>query len=371
MTKNEFKERLTDSLTLLQVPGIGKGRYNRLIQKFGSPSAALSASVQELEAVPSLSHALATAIKQQADPETARATAARIIQLGWEVLFPNTVEYPVFLARIPDPPPILFRMGDPIHEDDKLVAIVGTRHPSERGKLFTAKLAGDLARAGITVVSGMAEGIDSAAHAGALDAGGKTIAIWGTSLDIVYPPTNKKLAERIGKQGAIYSEYPPGTNPDKGYFPERNRIISGLSEAVIVIEAGTKSGALITADLAIEQGRELFAVPGPPDALTSIGTNSLIKKGARLLTGIQDLFDDLPRLAGKVSAKRFQALPDLTDMERKMITLLAEGPVQIDILSRSANLTISEVLEYMLALELKGVVQELSGKRFMLSELTV
>ncbi len=371
MTKNEFKERLTDSLTLLQVPGIGKGRYNRLIQKFGSPASALSASVQELEAVPFLSHALATAIKQQADPETARATAARIIQLGWDVLFPDILGYPVALARIPDPPPILFRLGDPIHEDDKLVAIVGTRHPSERGKLFTAKLAGDLARAGITVVSGMAEGIDSAAHAGALDAGGKTIAVWGTSLDIIYPPTNKKLAERIAKQGAVYSEYIPGTNPDKAFFPERNRIISGLSEAIIVIEAGAKSGALITAEHAIEQGRELFAVPGSPDALTSLGTNSLIKKGARLLTGIQDLFDDLPRLAGKVSAKRFQSLPDLTDMERKMIALLAEGPVQIDNLSRSANLTVSEVLEYMLALELKGVVQELSGKRFMLSELTV
>ncbi|MBK7142771.1 MAG: DNA-protecting protein DprA [bacterium] len=296
MTKNELTERLTDSLTLLQVPGIGKGRYNRLIQKFGSPSAALAASVHDLEAVPFLSHGLATAIKQQADPNTARATAARIFQLGWDVLFPDILGYPVALSRIPDPPPILFRMGDPIHEDDKLVGIVGTRHPSERGKLFTAKLAADLARAGITVVSGMAEGIDSAAHSGALDAGGKTIAVWGTSLDIVYPPTNKKLAERIAKQGAVYSEYLPGTSPDKAFFPERNRIISGLSEAIIVIEAGAKSGALITADHAIEQGRELFAVPGFPDALTSLGTNSLIKKGARLLTGIQDLFDDLPVL---------------------------------------------------------------------------
>lgn len=371
MTNTELKERLTDTLTLLQVPGIGKGRFNRLIQRFGSASGALSASLHDLEAVPGLSHALATAIKSQADPEAARAMAARIVQLGWAVLFPESIDYPIALSRISDPPPVLFRLGEPVHADDKLVAIVGTRRPSERSKLFTAKLAGDLARAGITVVSGMAEGIDSAAHTGALEAGGKTIAVWGTSLDIIYPLTNKKLAERIGQHGAIYSEYLPGTSPDKNTFPERNRIISGLSEAVIVVEAGTKSGALITAELALEQGRDLFAVPGSPDALTSVGTNTLIKKGARLLTGIQDLFDELPRLTGIVSAKRFQALPDLTDTERKMITLLADGPVQIDVLSREANLTISEILEYMLALELKGVVQELSGKRFMLSEMPV
>ncbi len=369
MTNSELKERITDTLTLLQVPGIGKGRFNRLIQRFGSASNALGATVHEIEAIPGLSHALATAIRSQADPAAAREIAARIVQLGWAVLFPESTDYPVALSRIADPPPILFRLGEPAQIDDKLVAIVGTRHASERSRHFTAKLAGDLARAGITVVSGMAEGIDSAAHAGALDAGGQTIAVWGTSLDIVYPPSNKKLAERIAQHGAIYSEYLPATSPDKNTFPERNRIISGLSEAVIVVEAGTKSGALITAELALEQGRDLFAVPGPPDALTSVGTNRLIKKGARLLTELQDLFDELPRLAGKVTAKRFQSLPDLTDMEKKMITLLADGPVQIDRLSRDAGLTVSEVLEYLLALELKGLVQELSGKRFMLSEM--
>lgn len=368
MTNNELKERLIDSIALLTVPGIGKGRFNRLVQRFGSAAQALSATVTELEAVPGLSHALASAIKTQVNYDEAKQIASRISQLGWVVLFPDSCEYPALLQRISDPPPLLFRLGDPYTVQDKMVGIVGTRHPSERGKLFTAKLAVDLARAGITVVSGMAEGIDSAAHTGAIEAGGKTIAIWGTSLDIIYPPLNKKLAERIKTQGAVYSEYFPATNPDKGLFPERNRIISGMSEAIIVVEAGTRSGALITAELALEQGRELFAVPGPPDVITSIGTNQLIKAGARLLTSVKDLFDELPRLAGAVSVRRFQAMPDLTDMERKMVDLLGEGPVQIDQLSRTTNTSVPELLEYLLALELKGVVQELSGKRFILSE---
>jgi DNA processing protein len=359
-----LKERLIDTIALLSVPGVGKGRFGKLVRAFGSPSAALGASVYELEAVPGISHTIAAAIKSSCDMERARTSYARIIQLGWQILYPEHEEYPKQLLNIPDYPPILFRLGLPTVKDEKAVAIVGTRHASERGRQFAGALAADLAKAGITVVSGMAEGIDSAAHTGALDTGGKTTAVWGTPLNIIYPPINRSLAERISRQGTIYSEYLPDDDADPGHFPERNRIISGLSDGVVVVEAGRKSGALITARTALEQGRELFAVPGSPDAVTSLGTNELIKRGAKLLTSVADIFEELPRLKGEVTSQRFQSLPDLTDTEKGIVATLSAGPIQIDQLSRSCNLTVPELLEYLLALELKGIVQELSGKRF-------
>jgi DNA processing protein len=365
---SEIKERLADTIALLNIPGIGRGRSNRLINELGSPSAVLAAPVSQLEAVPGLSHATASAIKEHYDGDRARQIAARIVQLGWAVLFPNDSGYPAMLSEIAVPPPLLFRLGSAATPDDRLIAVVGTRHATEAGRLFTHKLADDLARAGITVVSGMAEGIDSAAHRGALDARGNTVAVWGTPLDRVYPASNRKLAERIKQNGAIYSEYLPGVEANPINFPERNRIISGLSEGVVVVEAGRKSGALITAQYALEQGRELFAVPGPPHAEKSIGTNDLVKMGAKLLTGIDDIFDELPRLKGGVSAKKFKQSPDLTDMERRLVDLLSEGPLQIDQLCRDVSLPVAETLEFLLALELKGIVRELSGKRFVLTE---
>jgi DNA processing protein len=364
----ELKERLTDTIALLSIPGVGKGRFAKLVKAFGSPSAALGASVYQLEAVSGISHNIAAAIKSSCDMERARATYARIVQLGWQVLYPEHGEYPKQLLNIADYPPILFRLGLAAPGDDKAVAIVGTRHASERGRQFANALATDLAKASVTVVSGMAEGIDAAAHIGALDAGGKTIAVWGTPLNIIYPPINRALAERISRQGTIYSEYFPDDDADPGHFPERNRIISGLSEGVVVVEAGRKSGALITAKMALDQGRELFAVPGAPDAATSLGTNELIKRGAKLLTSAADIFEELPRLKGEVTALKFQSLPDLTETEKGIVGAMSSGPIQIDQLSRVSNLSVPELLEYLLALELKGIVQELSGKRFGLAD---
>ncbi|UCE24129.1 MAG: DNA-processing protein DprA, partial [Candidatus Zixiibacteriota bacterium] len=248
------------------------------------------------------------------------------------------------------------------------ISIVGTRHPTEEGRLFAYNLAAALARAEITVVSGMAEGIDSAAHKGALDAGGTTVAVWGNSLDVVYPPTNRSLARRIKERGVVFSEYPPGTPPDRAHFPERNRIISGLSEGIVVVEAGKKSGALITADQALAQGRELFAVPGRPGAKMSEGTNALIKKGARLLTSWEDIFEELPRLKGNILVKKFSRLPDMTEIEKRIVEMFSAGPLQIDQLAANVSMPVEEIMEFLLALELKGVIRELSGKRFMLCE---
>ena len=368
MTASAPKDKLIASLTLLSVPGVGRGRFWRLVRHFHSVEAVLRATISELEQVPDIGRKVASAIVAESDPSKAARTAEEIIDLGWQVMLADTPEYPTALREIPDPPPVLYGLGQPLSEDDKLLAIVGTRHASEIGRRFTGNLARKLAADGIVVVSGMADGIDTAAHAGALEGGGKTIAVWGTSLDIVYPPTNKDLAERIKAQGTVLSEYPPGTGPDKSTFPDRNRIISGLSEGVIVVEAGRKSGALITAEHALQQGRELFAVPGPPGVERSIGTNDLLKKGARIVTTVEDIYEELPRLKGQISAQRFRAVENLTEAEQKMIRLLAEGPKQIDQLARDLSLPVSDLLEYMLALEMKGMVQELAGKRFVLAE---
>ncbi|UCE24005.1 MAG: DNA-processing protein DprA [Candidatus Zixiibacteriota bacterium] len=369
MTNKKPEEKLVDAICLLAVPGVGRGRYHRLVRALGGASRVLHASSRELERVAGISTAVANEIKSNFDPEQARQTATRIVELGWQVLFPDHPDFPKGLLNIPegDIPPVLFAQGE-VLSDASAVSIVGTRHPSEEGRLFAYNLAGSLAKAGITVVSGMAEGIDSAAHRGAIDAGGKTVAVWGCSLDIVYPPSNKKLAAQIKKNGTVFSEYLPETTPDRPHFPERNRIISGLSEGVVVVEAGMKSGALITAEQALVQGRELFAVPGRPGAKMSEGTNELIKKGARLLTSVEDIFEELPRLKGKVLTKKFRQLPDMTDIEKKLVDRFTEGPQQIDDLARQVGLPVSEVMEFLLALELKGVVRELSGKRFVLCE---
>ncbi|HWR83946.1 MAG TPA: DNA-processing protein DprA [Candidatus Deferrimicrobium sp.] len=368
MTNDALKEKLTDAVALLRIPGIGRGRYTRLVNAFGSPAAALAATVYELETVPGISRAIASEIKERYDAAEARSITERIAKLGWAVLFAGDGEYPIQLANIPEPPLLLFRLGQPVAPDERSIAIVGTRHPTAQGKAFATALAASLAQAGILVVSGLAEGIDSAAHQGALSGGGKTIAVLGNSLDNVYPRSNKELSRRIQDSGALYSEYFPGTRPDPAYFPERNRLISGLADGVVVVEAGHKSGALITAAHALEQGRELFAVPGSPQARMSAGTNTLIKRGARLLTDIDDIFAELPRLKGAVMTKRLIDMAEMTDIEKQIIAQFASGPQQIDQIARALNLPVTELMEFLLALELKGVLQEVSGKRFVLSE---
>lgn len=369
MTNSEHK-KLISTIGLLSIPGIGRGRFHKLIKAFGSPTKVFSRSIKEIEEIYGVSHSLAVKISDGYDEAEIGKMAEKIEELKWDVLYPDQPDFPRNLLNIPpqDIPPLLFREGKPLENDEKSIAIVGTRHPTERGRRFAYSLSVSLAKAGITVVSGMAEGIDTMAHKGALDAGGRTIAVWGNSLDIVYPPSNKSLAERIKKEGAIYSEYFPSTAPDRAHFPERNRIISGLAEGVVVVEAGKKSGALITAEQALEQRRELFAVPGYPQATMSIGTNNLIKSGAKLITSINDIFEELPGLKGTVITKKFVQLPDLTDTEKKIINIFSDGPQQIDQISRVMQLPVAELMKFLLALELKGVVQEISGKRFSLVE---
>ncbi|MBD3333499.1 DNA-protecting protein DprA [candidate division GN15 bacterium] len=367
LTNNELKEHLVTIVGLLSVEGIGPTRYHRLIRAFGSPDAVLQASEVKLSEIKGVSEDLAHRIATL-DLSEARQMASRVVQLGWHISVLGEEDYPSLLANINCPPPVLFWQGELSGADDQTVAIVGTRRATEQGLALARELAGALAELGMTVVSGMAEGIDSAAHIGALEAGGRTIAVWGSSLDHLYPPSNRGLAERISTQGALLSEYLPDTRPDRATFPQRNRIISGMSQAIVVVQAGKRSGALITAAHALEQNRELFAVPGSPRSRASEGTNDLIKRGAALLTSVEDIFDALPRLRGQAQAKAARNLPDMTATEQNLIDHFKAGPLQIDQLSRSAQLPVPEVMELLLALELKGIVREVSGKRYMLSD---
>lgn len=362
------KEKLIQTIALLKVPGIGPQRFKNLINTFGSISDVVKAPLSDLEKVREFSRSLASELKDSYDEAKAAVVADQIEKLKWDFLFSDEIEYPQLLKNIPRTPPLIFNIGQPLNKNDRMIAIVGTRHPTDAGRQMAFQLARALASDGIVIVSGMAEGIDSSAHKGALDAGGKTIAVWGSSLDYVFPASNKSLAEKIKESGTIISEYFPDTRPDKALFPARNRIISGMSEGVIVVEAGQKSGALITANLAIDQGRHVFAVPGSPLSKTSVGTNLLIKEGAALITSVEDIYAELPTLKGKVISKKFIPPPDMTELEKQLIELITSEPIQLDQLSRAANLSIGELSQLLLALELKGIVRELSGKRFVLSE---
>ncbi len=368
MDIEKTKKYISSIIALLKIPGVGRGRYSKLVRHFKIPMNVINASIDELETVPNISRNIASAIKSKINLDEAENITDKIISMGWTILYPGHPEYPPQLDNIASKPPLLFRIGKPILPDEKVVAIVGTRSCSDKGKNFAFQLAISLAKEDITVVSGLAEGIDTKAHQGALEGNGRTIAVLGNALDILYPPSNRSLTDKIKEHGTLYSEYLPGDGPERAYFPERNRIISGLSCGVVVVEAGEKSGALITASHALDQNRELFAVPGAPNNRTSTGTNRLIKSGARLLTSVEDIFEDLPRLKGGFKPKKYTQKTNITDTERKIIELFKSEPLQIDYISRLVKLPVRDLHEYLLALELKGVIREVSGKRFVLSE---
>lgn len=356
----------TSSLTLLMVPGIGPARYKTLIERFGSPQEALHASLSALTALPRMDHKTAVAVRNFRDaPEIERQLAAiehhrvRVIMLSDE-------GYPELLKEIHDPPPLLFVQGDFHESDARSVAIVGTRRATSYGKTMAEQIAGGLAQRGIPIVSGMARGIDSIAHRTALTRGGRTLAVLGCGVDVIYPPENRALKEQISESGAVLSEFPMGTPPEAPNFPRRNRIISGLSVGTIVIEAGEKSGALFTANFALEQNREVFAVPGSANAFKSQGTNNLIKRGAKLVQTADDVLEELEGpLGGWTPPEPVLPVPDtLPPREKALLELLSAQPKHIDFLSDEAHLSTAELLTLLLSLELQGLVRQLPGKRF-------
>ncbi len=367
MPESSATERqLLDALRLNLVPGIGPRLQQLLMARFDSPAGVFAASSSELSAVDGIGPKLLSAIAEARRSDEAERELARCRELGVEMLHLGSPGYPPMLAEICDAPNVLYCRGDIIEQDQLAVAIVGSRRCTLYGRQQAERLAGALARAGMTVVSGLARGIDAAAHRGALNAGGRTIAVAATGLAQVYPPEHVELADEVSRQGAIVTESPLHREPIPGLFPQRNRLISGLSLGVIVIEASQKSGSLHTARHAMEQGREVFALPGRIDSLASIGSHNLIRDGATLIRGVEDVLDELgpltrPVRTGVSEDVRTPRELTLNDQERHVVNLISSEPSHLDEVMRNTNLDPSRVLATLTVLEMKQLVRRLPG----------
>ena len=356
-----------DLLKLHLVPGLGRSSLFKLKENFGSFTTALKASSAQLQQagiLPTVTDAVA-----HSDEGLFRQTRRRLEDLKVRLISFWDDDYPEQLKQIHDPPALLYVRGK-LPEADTF-AIVGSRRATPGGLQLTREIAAELASRGVTVVSGLARGIDTAAHLGALDVSGSTIAVLGCGIDRVYPPENSRLFHRILEENSIISECPPGAPPLAGNFPGRNRIISGLSRGVLIVEAADGSGSLITSDFALEQGREVFAVPGAVKNKTSSGTNRLIKEGAQVVTEAADILQLLwPKLP---SEKQQQAdtwfIEQLDEKHRNLYQLLDAEPQHIDEISRKCSLTPMEVSAILLDLELQGGVQALPGRYYIRGQL--
>jgi DNA processing protein len=344
------------------VKGIGAVRLRTLIAHFGSVEAAWAASADELRAA-GLSARLAEQVDKIRQAVDLPRLWSRIEAQGITILTWDDELYPPRLKEIEQPPPVIYLRGEITLDDHFAVAIVGTRRITPYGRQITEDLASFLAGQGVTVVSGLARGVDAVAHSAALKAGGRTIAVLGSGVDKIYPPEHQQMAEKMMKQGAVVSDYAVGTAPDAANFPPRNRIISGLSMATVVIEAGETSGALITAGFAAEQGREVFAVPGNILAPQSKGTNKLIQTGAHPLLNSQDLMQALNLTrAGAFKAAR-KAIP-ADALEAQLLAALGAEPVHVDEIRNQTGLPIEKVSATLTLMELKGMVRQVGGMNY-------
>lgn len=346
----------------LLLPGAGK-KIKDLTDFFGSPKKAWEASKKEISQVTGLGDKGLEELIERKIKINLSEEASKLKAMGITFMTRADSQYPENLQKIYDPPPVIFLRGNLLPEDRLAVAVVGSRRPTQYGLVVAEKIAKDLAAVGITVVSGMARGIDSAAHKGALSGGGRTIAVLGCGPDIVYPRENHKLMKRIVNQGAIVSEFPPGTLPEPWHFPVRNRIISGLSLGTVVVEAAERSGALITADFALEQGRDVMAVPGNVVNMLSRGPHRLIKQGARLVEGAGDILDEIgmdkifpARGAGE------EGVMKMSKEEELLYNLLSLDPVSLDQLISRSGLLPQKVMAALMYLEIKGLTKQLPGK---------
>jgi DNA processing protein len=363
-----------DEVRLACVPGIGARARKILLTRFGSADAVFAAATAELAALAGVGPRLAKAIRDAADTTEADAVLGLCRDRGVAMLTEGAANYPPLLGRIDDPPGLLFVRGSIEPCDSLAIAIVGSRHATAYGRRVAWQLANGLARAGYTIVSGLARGIDAAAHRGALDAGGRTLAVLGNGVLNVYPPEHADLAVEVIARGALLGEAPPLAPPLPGCFPRRNRIVSGLALGVVVVEAAERSGALITARLAGEQGREVFAVPGPVDARLSRGCHALIRDGARLVQGIDDILDELGPLceAAQTADGRTVRAPvelRLDDVERRVLDACdavaggAAAAACIDDVVAASGLAASQVLATLGVLEMRRILRRLPGNR--------
>jgi len=366
MPETCLNDDLIDNVRLALLPGVGPRLRKALLARFGSPAAIWAATNGDLQSVDGIGPKIAASILESRDSTAAEAELRLAAEHGIDVLTEGDAEYPRLLREIHDPPGVLFRKGKSQSQDELAIAIVGTRHATRYGLAQAERLAGSLARVGFTIVSGLARGIDAAAHRGAMAAGGRTIAVLASGLLEIYPPEHKSLAEEVAASGYVVSEASPRMAPISGAFPQRNRIISGLSVGTIVIEAPLRSGSLITSRHAYEQGREVFAVPGPIDSRMSHGCHALIKDGAKLIESVDDvlaelgpLVDHIERTDGTIVTQPVELM--LNDIERKVLAAIDGQPTSIDAVSAACGLPIHRVLSTISVLEMRKLVKRVSG----------
>ena len=358
---NDIGDDFAAWFRLLETPGLGRETARRLLAACGSPGAVLSSPPATLREL--LGRPLAEALRAVPPEFDNRLAAARQWLQGGSGRHWLTLAHPAYprlLLQTADPPLLLYLQGDPACLAAPAVAVVGSRHPSAQGADNAQAFAADLARAGWVVVSGLAQGIDAAAHEGALAASGITVAVVGTGLDITYPARHRALALRVAAQGALLSEYAPGTPPLREHFPQRNRLIAGLTRGTLVVEAALRSGSLITARLANEAGREVWAVPGSVHAAQSHGCHALIKQGATLVESAQDVLDDLQSPGFRQAALPLQTAPDAT-LTDPLLAALGEDPVTLDALLARTGESVATLSARLLELELAGAVARLPG----------
>ena len=354
-------------LALRNLEGIGNFAGRRLVEHFGDPRAVFEAGRSAWATVEGVGPVTVQRLAQGPDLKAAQRERSRILDRGARIVPLTDPLYPEALRNLHDAPLVLTVCGTLEEHDRNAVAIVGSRNASAYGIKMATYLARELARAGLTVVSGLAHGIDSAAHRGALTAGGRTVAVLGCGIDQDYPPRNRETRKSITESGALITEFPLGMKPLKGNFPKRNRLISGLCLGVIIVEAGMQSGSLITARLALEQGREVFAVPGKADSPQSRGCHWLLKQGAKLVDSPGDVLEEIaPNLEQPRSGESpAPPLPSgLGDEERKVLMLCDEDAVHVDDLAAQSGIAVSRLASILLTLELQNLIEQLPGTRY-------
>ena len=361
-------------IALKSIPGVGNVTFPALVDKFLSPRAIFTRPAPQLAATPGISKKTAAAIVSFKGWDKIELELDHTLKTDIKIITYQDELYPARLLNIYDRPAIIYVKGT-LTKDEINIAMVGSRQASTYGKYTTERISRELSIKGITIVSGLARGIDAAAHRGALTGKGRTIAVMGSGLDVIYPPENKKLYAEIVQSGAVISEYALGTPPLASNFPARNRIISGMSYGVVVVEAGEKSGSLITARLALEQGREVFAVPGSIDSAGARGTNKLIKQGAKLIENIDDILEDIfPQIEkatphAAISAENCIAIKapmtaKLSPIDQKIIDIISTNNLQVDEIIAATDLAPAEALSSLMSLELKGIIKQHPGKFF-------
>jgi DNA processing protein len=354
----------SDLLALHLVPGLGPRLTKALLDRFGSAAAVRRALPEQLRQVPHIGEKLAAAL-HEAMSRVDVPGELDLIERHRVTVYPRGApSYPPPLAEIPDAPPLLYARGAWAARDANAVALVGSRRCTGYGQRVAERLAAGLARAGFTVVSGLARGIDGAAHRAALRAGGRTLAVLAGGLSRVYPPEHADLALEVEASGAVLSEAPMGMEPLASMFPQRNRIISGLSRGVVVVEAAQRSGALLTARHALEQGRTVFAVPGPVDHAASAGTNDLIRQGAVLVRGVEDVVEELDGIKAARSPAAAPEPPDLTETQRRVWEFLEGQTRHVDEIARHLGLAVHELTGHLMLLEMKRAVRRLPGNLY-------